>query len=127
MKAPTIIILLAGPLVGCFDDVSPSPGFLLTSGEDVRPIGLVVPELRLGVGIETGDFTFSWSGSGNSSSYTLEADLYENFFTASTVYSGPEERYYLGFESDYPQVFYYRLRVERADSISSWSEPVRFP
>jgi hypothetical protein len=122
--APT---LLAVTLGGCAEnrDTSLEPSF--PALPDPRPIGLTVPRLSLGVGIESGEYGLSWTSTPNSEWYTLQADQVEDFGAPVVVYSGPGTYHQLGSPSDFDFSLFYRVRAERHDSISRWSESLVFP
>ncbi len=121
------LVLLTVFLNGCQENRNTSLEPSFPSLPDPRPTGLPAPKLSLGVGIESGDYTLHWTPTPKVESYTVEADQAGDFRAPLVVYSGPETIYYLGFPSDYILSFFYRVRAERSDSISGWSDPVVFP
>lgn len=94
---------------------------------DPRPIILSTPELSLGIGIETGDFILSWTSSSGATHYTLQSDTSPEITNPTIMYSGPNNTWYLGFESDYTLTYYYRLRAESPNTRSTWSDAIQFP
>lgn len=127
MKLMSYISILVAFTLGCHDDPVAPGSILIPSDPDTRPITLSTPKLFLGVGIETGDFSLSWSESPDATYYTLESDMLPWFSIAKVVYSGPNRTYELGYRSDYLFSSYYRVRAESRNSRSSWSDTLKFP
>ncbi len=127
MRSLSFISILALFILGCQDE-STSPGSNSPPVDlDSRPINLSTPRISLGVGIETGDFSFSWSSSSGATYYTLQSDNVPWFSIPIVVYSGPNQTYYLGFKSNHMISSYYRVRAESQDSRSNWSDTLKFP
>lgn len=112
---------------GCEENRNTSLEPFFPPPPDTRPTGLTVPFLSLGVGIESGVYSLSWTPAPTGEWYTLQADYVEDFDAPVVVYSGPETSYHLGFPSEFDFSQYYRVRAERNDSISQWSESLVFP
>ena len=94
---------------------------------DTRTVGLDTPDLKLGIGIETGDATIHWGSIAGATQYTIERDMVPTFPGPSRFYTGPEISYWLGYGSEYPWTFYCRVRAENPEHISNWSNAVWFP
>lgn len=121
------ILLLVVLTSGCQDDNYTTSTGSLPIPDDPRPIGLSAPTLHLGVGIETGDFSFSWTASPGATYYSLQTDMVPWFSIPKVVYTGPNRIYYLGYKSNYSFSSYYRVRAENQSSRSNWSDTLKFP
>jgi len=126
-KLIVVSLLLAVGPIGCQENRNTSLEPFFPAPPDPRPTGLTVPQLSLGVGIESGEYSLSWTRTTNAEWYTLQADQVEDFGAPQVVYSGPEALHHLGFPSEFDFSIFYRVRAERYDSISRWSDSIVFP
>ncbi len=127
MRSFMKILAVAAFMVGCEVPTAP-PGIPPPPIDpDLRKDTLATPKLSLGVGIETGIMSLSWTSDGHLAFFTLQADYTPDFRGPREVYYGPDRYYELGHASDYPYTLYYRVRAETGLERSEWSNIVMFP
>ena len=127
MSRILILILIISCVFSACEETDNTVGDYAPRVEVLDPntdISLEVPVLRVGVGIESGDFGLSWTACANAEKYEIEENSF--LYGQRIVYLGNGLYYYVGdVNPQYPLGF--RIRAINGLKVSRWSNPVYVP
>lgn len=82
------------------------------------------PQIRVGIGIETGDFALSWGSVPGATGYELEESSIG--LGVRVHWMGGEQHYFVG-QVPAGRSYIFRVRGVGAHTVTRWSEPVTVP